>query len=399
MRKKTLAAALAFSLVFSLTACGKEAPTTNVTPTEAAPTATPVVESGKEETFSAEYEMKGTTSSGAPKNDTFIFEGTTTDGIITELNFDIIRNKGTESEYSKKDIMGYLMNISDAVIEKDGENFKLSNLSANGYDTAYGEGNSAQFMVSASIDVITDETTFKELTFTSFNSPVELEKALIAYKSLAREAGIEDLNGDTLVKDIISAHGLYKDGAFVEGTKRVSFAGPNGGRSYGEQINAIVDHILNEKMTLEEVYEMFKTVNQIDVPISERDAITGATISFVSDFQRMVYIAMHGEVFEGVVTHTTADDATVVEVVTQGFGGEIETHVTFDSNGQITDITIRDASETEAIGGLLTADNSEFIQAIIAGQNDIDSVDTVSGATITANSLKKAVSFAIDYFK
>ena len=60
--------------------------------------------SGKVETFSAEYEMKGTTSAGLPKNDTFIFEGETTDGIITKLNFDIIRNKGTEEEYSKKDL-------------------------------------------------------------------------------------------------------------------------------------------------------------------------------------------------------------------------------------------------------------------------------------------------------
>ncbi len=34
-------------------------------------------EEGKVETFSAEYEMAGTTSSGQPKNDTFIFEGGT----------------------------------------------------------------------------------------------------------------------------------------------------------------------------------------------------------------------------------------------------------------------------------------------------------------------------------
>ena len=59
-----------------------------------------IAEEGKVETFSAEYEMVGTISSGQPKNDTFIFEGETTDGIITKLNFDIIRNKGSEDEYS-----------------------------------------------------------------------------------------------------------------------------------------------------------------------------------------------------------------------------------------------------------------------------------------------------------
>ena len=55
-----------------------------------------LAEGGMVEPFSAEYDMKGTTSAGKPKNDTFIFEGETTDGIITKLNFDIIRNKGTE---------------------------------------------------------------------------------------------------------------------------------------------------------------------------------------------------------------------------------------------------------------------------------------------------------------
>lgn len=97
-------------------------------------------EEGNVETFSAEYEMVGTTSSGQPKNDTFIFEGETTDGIITKLNFDIIRNKGSEDEYSKKDIMGYLMNVSDATVEKTEDGYRLATLSAYGYDPAYSDG-------------------------------------------------------------------------------------------------------------------------------------------------------------------------------------------------------------------------------------------------------------------
>ena len=96
-------------------------------------------EEGKVETFSAEYEMAGTTSSGQPKNDTFIFEGETKDGIITKLNFDIIRNKGSEDEYSKKDIMGYLMNISDAAVTKIGDGYELTNLGINGYETKFGQ--------------------------------------------------------------------------------------------------------------------------------------------------------------------------------------------------------------------------------------------------------------------
>lgn len=387
MKKKLIATLTALTLVLGLTSCATETKDQGVT------TKTPVVE-----TFAAEYEMKGTTSAGKPKNDTFIFEGTTEDGVITELNFDIIRNKGTEGEYSKKDIMGYQMNVSDVQIEKVGEDYKLTKLSAAGYDDAFEGG---QYMVTASADVITDTTTFKDLTFINLATQAELEfdKAIAAYKYVAVEAGIEDLNEETLVKDIISKHELYKDGSFVEGVNRISFAGYNGGRSYGEQIDAIATHILNEKMTLEEVYEMFKTVNQMDQPIADRDVVSGATISFVGDFQRMVYVAINGELLEGVVTHTITDGNTKVEVVTQGYGGEVETHVTFDGEGKITEIAIRDAQETPEIGGVLTAENSEFINSLIEGQDKIDDVEVVSGATKTSEALVKAVKLATEYYK
>lgn len=148
-------------------------------------------------------------------------------------------------------------------------------------------------------------------------------------------------------------------------------------------------------MTLEDVYEMFRTVNQASTPIQDRDTIAGATITFGGDFQRMVYLAIHGELFEGVVTTTENEDGTTVcEVVTQGFGGEIETNVTFDANDRITAISVRDAQETDGVGGVLTADDSDYINALIAGQDDLDGVDAVSGATITSNALKQAVRYA-----
>lgn len=358
-------------------------------------------EGAKVETFSAEYEMVGTTSAGLPKNDTFIFEGETTDGIITKLNFDIIRNKGKEDEYSKKDIMGYMMNVSDATVEAAENGFKLTTFTVYGYDPAFSDGDAyyAQYMVSASCDALTEDTLFQDLTFLDMARPdnaVTLDKALIVYGYLAKEAGIE-LAGETPVKDLLALHGLYADGAFVAGTNRVSFAGYNGGRSYGEQIDAIAAYILENQMTLEDVYEMFRTVNQASTPIEDRDVISGATITFTGDFQRMVYLAIHGELFQGVVNTTENEDGTVVkEVVTQGFGGEIETHVTLDAEGKITAMSVRDAQETDGIGAVLTADDSDFLNALIAGQDDLDAVDAVTGATVTSNALKQAVQFALE---
>lgn len=378
--KKVCSILLVLAMLLSVIACAEEA---------------------KVETFSAEYEMVGTTSSGQPKNDTFIFEGETTDGIITKLNFDIVRNKGMEDEYSKKDIMGYMMNVSDATVEAEGDGFKLTTLSVYGYDPAFSDGDAyyAQYMVTAACDELTEETQFQDLTFSDMARPdnaVTVEKALIVYGYLAREAGIE-LTAETPVKDLLALHGLYADGAFVEGSKRVSFAGYNGGRSYGEQIEAIIIYILENQMTLEDVYEMFRTVNQASTPIEDRDVVSGATITFTGDFQRMVYLAIHGELFQGVVNTTENEDGTVVkEVVTQGFGGEIETNVTLDAEGKVIAISVRDAQETDGIGAVLTADGSDYINALIAGQDDLDAVDAVAGATVTSGALKQAVQYALE---
>ena len=297
--------------------------------------------------------------------------------------------------------MGYMMNVSDATVEAAENGFKLTTFTVYGYDPAFSDGDAyyAQYMVSASCDALTEDTLFQDLTFLDMARPdnaVTLDKALIVYGYLAKEAGIE-LAGETPVKDLLALHGLYADGAFVAGTNRVSFAGYNGGRSYGEQIDAIAAYILENQMTLEDVYEMFRTVNQASTPIEDRDVISGATITFTGDFQRMVYLAIHGELFQGVVNTTENEDGTVVkEVVTQGFGGEIETHVTLDAEGKITAMSVRDAQETDGIGAVLTADDSDFLNALIAGQDDLDAVDAVTGATVTSNALKQAVQFALE---
>lgn len=354
-------------------------------------TSEPVVE-----TFAAEYEMVGTTSAGKPKNDTFIFNGETTDGVITELTFDIIRNKGTEGEYSKKDIMGYPMNVSDVEITEENGVYNLDKLSAAGYDLAFDGG---QYMVVAQVKNLTAETTFKDLLTLNLSTqqPMELEQAIAAYQYVATEAGIEELTGDTLVVDLLKAHDVVTDEGFSTEPTRVSFAGYAGGRSYGEQIDAIATHILENEMTLEDVLEMFKTENQMETPIEERDAVSGATIAFVGDFQRMVYLAINGELFEGVVKHAEVEGGINVEVVTQGYGGEIETHVLFDKDGKITKVSVRDDNETADIGGLLTVEDAEFLQTLVANQEDVANTDVVSGATVTAESLIKAVSLAQEY--
>lgn len=238
-------------------------------------------------------------------------------------------------------------------MEKTEDGYRFIALSAYGCDPAYSDGDAcyAQYMLTASCDTLTEDTLFSDLTFSDLAQPdnvATVEKACIAYGYLAREAGV-DLTPETPVKDLLALHGLYEDGAFVEGSSRVSFAGYNGVRSYDEQMEAIIDYILANHMTLEDVYEMFRAINQGNAPIQDRDAIAGVTITFGGNLQRMVYLAIHGEPFEGVVTTTENEDGTTVcGVVTHGFGGGIETNVTFDANDRITAISVRYAKEVIA---------------------------------------------------
>ncbi|MBQ4342636.1 MAG: hypothetical protein IJC38_01975, partial [Erysipelotrichaceae bacterium] len=147
--KKLFALLAASALVLSLGACANNSAADDSNNQDET---TPVVEE-----FSAEYEMKGTTSAGKPKNDTFVFEGKTTDGVITELNFDIIRNKGLDGEYSKKTLMGYQMNVSDASYAASENGYTLT-LSVNSYTDEL-----SQYMVQATLENPTAESTFKDL--------------------------------------------------------------------------------------------------------------------------------------------------------------------------------------------------------------------------------------------
>ena len=384
MKKISLIALSAIIAASMLTACGSKTPAVE-----------PVVEN-----FAVDYRVEGTTSAGLPKDDSYIFEGVTTDGIITELTFDVIRNKGLEGEYSKTDIMGYLMNISDAKVVATEDGFALETLTSNGYDLAYGEGRDAQFMVTATIDALTDETTFKDLTFTSMGKEVELEKAIVAFAQLAKENGVEELTEDTLVKDLLAARELYVDGAFVEGENRVSFAGFNGGRSYGEQIEAIRVHILDNKMTLENVYEMFTTANQADSDILDRDLVAGATITFIPSFAEMVKLAMNNdevvgdELPESELTHTVEGDNTVVHTTVDGYAGAMEVNVVFDAENKLADVIVVSSKETDGIGLPLTVEGSDFIVSLIENNGEINAV---AGENLTSNDLIKAVDMAKTY--
>ena len=119
----------------------------------------------------------------------------------------------------------------------------------------------------------------------------------------------------------------------------------------------------------------------------------------------MVYLAIHGELFEGVVTTTENEDGTTVcEVVTQGFGGEIETNITFDADSRITAIlpagqavrgpclVVRVDDEGEIVD--LTPEDIEHLDACVLIGNIIDLAHYVRRFSVIAKRLAETVAEA-----
>ena len=74
----------------------------------------------------------------------------------------------------------------------------------------------------------------------------------------------------------------------------------------------------------------------------------------------------------------------------KGFGGDIVATLTVEADGTVSDCKLEGASETESIGG---AALEELAKQVVAANSA--EIDGVSGATLTTNGVKDAVSAAL----
>lgn len=88
---------------------------------------------------------------------------------------------------------------------------------------------------------------------------------------------------------------------------------------------------------------------------------------------------------------STAAAASVTKTGTgKGFGGDIVATLTVESDGTVSDCKLEGASETESIGG---AALEELAKQVVAANGA--EIDGVSGATLTTNGVKDAVTAAL----
>lgn len=91
------------------------------------------------------------------------------------------------------------------------------------------------------------------------------------------------------------------------------------------------------------------------------------------------------------------DGNTTYEVLQKGFGGNIKAKITFDSRN-MKSIEILDHYETNNNWNII--EKNKYLETLYKKQSDLNNVDTISGATITSEALKKMISNTIeDYIK
>ena len=206
------------------------------------------------------------------------------------------------------------------------------------------------------------------------------------------------IDDTTTVADVLTAIGLYdtENNLVSNGRQLIELTGYKGGRSYNHQLDALEQHIIDNSLTLAEVYTLVSQNNQ---GYDNRDAVAGATIMFDSKIIAIVAKAADIDVNAGypeVVGNYVDGTNTIITVKVKGLN-ELIAQVTIDVNGDVTEITVLDHTETDGYGADVISDGTLFA-SMINGQDNLEGVDGIAGSTLTSNALLLAVETAIETF-
>jgi electron transport complex protein RnfG len=90
------------------------------------------------------------------------------------------------------------------------------------------------------------------------------------------------------------------------------------------------------------------------------------------------------------------DSGYVITSIDQGYGGEIKILTGFSKDGVLKDVLILEQKETPGLGTKVGDRN--FLDQFV-GLNNVESVDTISGATISSSTVIRAVASALEQMK
>lgn len=101
--------------------------------------------------------------------------------------------------------------------------------------------------------------------------------------------------------------------------------------------------------------------------------------------------------------YRAGDQGYVVNVATNGFGGEIDMMVGIDDAAKVTGISIVSHSETASLGANCTREDfrSQFVggEGTLAVSKDGGTIEALTGATVTSRAVTNGVNLALEFVK
>ena len=142
-------------------------------------------------------------------------------------------------------------------------------------------------------------------------------------------------------------------------------------------------------------------VNELTHPVimkAEEQAAASARSEVLPDAKKFTKLDI-ADMPDGVTEIYKGNDDTgyVVQVHTKGYGGDIKIICGVGTDGRVKGVKTLSHSETSGVGTKAVDNNSGYRDRFVGkGKQDLKSVDTITGATISSTAYKKAVGIALD---
>lgn len=392
MKKLTSIVFCIFALSFML-ACNEES--TETTQTQEATTTEQVELTTTEnleenESPSSFFEVMDFQPSGyTPGYRYFLAGSLDSDGSITQIHFDMV----STSDISKRS-ENYRMNVSYIMIGGS-EDYQTIDIYLGGSTENIAQ---AMYTIKGQIKADGSDLLMSLPLLSFFGAPVDHKTVPVAEIYQLLSSGIEgfDIDDQTTLADFLKEINLYDtDNALVKNGRQVlGLKGKWGGGTFHEQLLALESYIVEEGLTLVELYDFFTQNNQVDD--LERDAVAGVTMMFESKMVKIVAAAAGIDLWDGETVVTDAKMVSgnhVLTVRTMGYN-EMTVQVELTPEKSLVSISVLEHTETSGFG--LEVIEGDFISQIISS-NDLSQIDTVSGVTQTSNALIESVEVALSY--
>lgn len=222
---------------------------------------------------------------------------------------------------------------------------------------------------------LVEETTEETTEDTTEETVEEETEEVVEEETTEEETVVEDPNAIKIVKEVTGLSAMTVEVTLVEGVITAIEVLEH------TETEGIGGTVINEGVLIQTIIENQENLDSIDV-------ISGATLT-----SNAIIEAAKSALAD--VTVETSIEVVIQKEVTGLAAMTVEVTLL---DGVITSIEVLNHSETESIGGTVINEGA-LVQAIIDNQDNLDSVDVISGATMTSNAIIEVAKSALEEVK